>query len=151
MNKTPSQIEAEYRTFIQDTGGRCWRCGRTASQRPAFWHAPFGIERAHIDGCNHPRRQDRRCVWSACSMCHQIQHGFTFPQNEISAIPLTLPELLAIKKFVDPDYWDREFLQTCSIRRLPEEANLEQAKVISWAAQNQICRVQLTHEQVPSA
>jgi hypothetical protein len=132
--KTSQQIESEYRTFITDTGGRCWRCGRSAKERPPFWNAPFGIERAHIDGCNHPRRRDRRCIWSACSLCHQIQHGFNFPGH--SCIPLTVPELLAIKKFADPEYWDRAFLQTCSIRRLPKSATLHRVETVSHVIQN---------------
>jgi len=125
---TPKQIEAAYKTFIQDTGNRCWRCGRTDRDRPAWWHAPFLIERAHI--VNKPRRQDRRCVVALCSLCHRLQHSDTFYATyDLSSrqrfplctnTSLTLDELLNLKANCDPEYFDQAFLQTCSVKRLPE-------------------------------
>ena len=128
--KTAKQIAAEYQSFIADTGGRCWRCGRTAQQRPRWWGAPFGIERAHI--CNKPRIEAREACISLCSLCHRIQHGDRFPQCQDR--PLKIPELLAIKKWCDPEYWDRAFLQKCSIRRLPREATRKQVAKVAWKA-----------------
>ena len=141
MDKTKAQIEAEYRSFVADTGGVCWRCGRTARDRPSWWNAPFGIERAHIEGCNHQRRKDRRAVLALCSLCHRVQHRDKFGKEAFLDLVhnyrpfrvLTLPEQLAIKSIVDPDYYDRKFLQTCSIRRLPRAATRKQAEKVSWA------------------
>jgi len=126
--KPKKQPTSEYRTFIKDTGAKCWRCGRTKQDRPKFWHAVFLTERAHIDGCNKPRRLDRRAVLSLCSICHRIQHGDHFPYDTTSGgrfplctpVPLALEELLQMTRDRDPEYFDLEFLQKCSIKRLPE-------------------------------
>jgi hypothetical protein len=143
--KTPEQIASEYKTFIKDTGGRCWRCGRAARDRPTFWNAPFLIERAHIDTCTHPRRLDRRCIWSACSLHHRIQHNDRFPG--CADKPLTLPELLAIKKWADPEFYDRDFLKTCIIGiYLPPSASCLRACEVSWAVRK-ICKGAVENEQ----
>jgi len=132
-NKTKTQIAAEYKTFIADTGAVCWRCGRTARDRPAWWTAPFIIERCHLDGCNKPRKQDRRAVISQCSLCHRIQHGDRFTYDLTSGgrfplctqTPLTLEELLRLKLDRDEAYFDLAFLQSCSVRRLPDLETLK--------------------------
>jgi len=122
---TPKQIEAAYKTFIADTGGRCWRCGRTERDKPCWYFgAPFLIERAHIDYCNHPRENDRRAVWSACSLCHKIQHRMRFMYDLTdggrfplcTSIPLTMKELLKLKRDRDKDFFDPLFLAGHSIQ-----------------------------------
>ena len=95
----------------------CWACGRNAAQRPSGWFAPFLIERAHI--VNKPRREDRRTVILLCSLCHKQSHGETFPAYS-QENPLTLEGMLYLKLMFDNWFYDREFMQRCSIRRLPE-------------------------------
>ena len=140
--RTPEQIAFEYRTFVADAGGHCWRCGRTARDRPAHWFAAFGLERAHIDECNHPRRQDVRAVLVLCSVCHCLQHGHRFRWDTTGGgrfplctpEPLTLAEQLAIKKLVDPEHYDRAFLLTCMTGvYLPRAATRARVEKISWA------------------
>jgi len=123
--KTKAQIKREYDRFIADTGGVCWRCGRTARDRPAWWGYPYwGPERAHIDGCNHPRKNDRRACVILDSLCHRIQHGDRFTYDLTSGgrfplctqTPLELDQLLFMKLNFDPDYFDPEFLAACSIK-----------------------------------
>lgn len=116
--------EAAYRTFISDAGGRCWRCGRTDKQRPSWWHAEWHMHPHHF--VNHPRKIDRRAVVALCPMCHGIQHGSVYPQDRRRQ--LTLAELMAIKKIKDPEYWDRAFIQTCSIRLIPRCATVSFAE-----------------------
>lgn len=130
--KTSDQIEAKYRAFVADTGGRCWRCGRGWSDRPKWWWAEWRLDPHHI--VNKPRKRDRRACIVLCAACHSIQH--IGPSPDDSRERLSLPELLAIKKFVDPDCWDRKFLQTCSIRRLPRTATLNHVKAVSWSVRH---------------
>lgn len=124
-----SSEKNSYKTFIKDFGGHCWRCDREASDRPTWWGAPyFGPERAHIDGCNHPRIESRKCCLILCSLCHRIQHGdrFTYDLTDrgrfplCTQTPLTIEESLRLKFVRDPDYFDLKMLQKCSIRRLPQ-------------------------------
>ena len=122
----------EYRTFITDTGGHCWRCGRTARDRPAWWHAEWAIDPHHI--VNKPRRNDRRAVISLCRRCHDVQHTGPFKADPDKFGKLDLPELLAIKRYVDEAFCDRAFLLTCIIGvYLPPEASFERACEVSWA------------------
>lgn len=73
------------------------------------------IERAHI--VNKPRRIDRRAVLGLCSICHKTQHGERLAG--FSRYRLDVSNMLALKELIDPDWFDLEFLQTCSVRRLP--------------------------------
>jgi hypothetical protein len=93
----------------------CMLCERTASDKPSWWHGPFFVERMHI--VNKPRVEDVRVILAACSLCHRLQHGATFSQIP-GLKPLTITELLRVKKFLDPDNYDPEFLQKHSIRKL---------------------------------
>ena len=123
--KTARQIAAEYRTFIADTGGVCWRCGRTARDKPDWWHSDWWIHRAHLDECNHPRRNDRRAIIAACPLCHAIQHRHRFPYDltdggkfpGCTAIPMTIEEMLWLKRDRDPSFFEPEFLASCAIKR----------------------------------
>lgn len=120
MKPTPEQ-EAKYKTFIQDTGSRCWRCGRTIHNRPKWYFAEWHIDPHHI--VRHPRKRDRRAVVSLCRACHSIQHeGSVFPHDRRR--PLDLSELMQIKAQLDPAFYDVEFLQSCNIQRLPEPAQV---------------------------
>ena len=98
---------------------RCWRCGRTERDVPSWWHAPWTVERAHI--VNKPRAEDRRAVVLLCSFCHRSQHGERF---HVAAYrePLPLRILLAMKKFIDPMYFDRGWLACHHVGRLPSAA-----------------------------
>jgi len=106
--------EWAYGTIIADTGRKCWRCGRTRRLRPSFWHATFKMERHHI--VRNPRLKRRECIVVLCSLCHRIQHGDRFPEDPRK--PLSLEYLIDLKRQWDPDYFDLEFLQKCSLRRL---------------------------------
>lgn len=135
MKASPEERRV-YSTFLKDCGARCWICGRSPNDRPPWWHAPFRCERAHMDKVNHPRRESRKCCLILCSLHHRIQHGDRFPQ--CSDQRLTLSEQLAIKKAVDPDYYDRDFLKTCMVGDpkklyLPPAASYLRARRLSWA------------------
>ncbi len=93
---------------------RCWACGDTRC--PAGFFAPWSIERAHI--VNKPRREDRRAVIGLCSVCHRVSHGERL--SGLSRVRLGVEHMLWLKRWVDTDWYDPEFLQTCSVRRLPE-------------------------------
>lgn len=96
----------------------CWWCGRSLADHPEGWYMPWLIERAHI--VNNPRVEDRRVCIMLCSMCHQVQHGaqLVLPGMRSLCAP-TLAESLWIKLKRDPSYYDREFLQEFSIRKIP--------------------------------
>ena len=121
MTRNPDPILAEqYRTMTMDLGSACWRCGRTAffSDKPDWWAVPWlGAERAHV--VSKPRVEQREACVLLCSLCHKIQHGYHFPQLP-DARPLTLAELLGVKKANDLLFYDREFLKNHSITRLPK-------------------------------
>ena len=108
------RLNPAYANFIQEVGRYCWRCGRKGHQRPEWWNAPFGLERCHL--FTNPRLEDRRVVFCACSLCHRIQHGDRFQEDPRK--PLPLEHLIDLKRQWDPDYFDLEFLQKCSLRRL---------------------------------
>jgi hypothetical protein len=70
------------------------------------------IERAHI--ANKPRREDRRLVVMLCTICHKSSHGervANFSRPKLSA-----NQLLEIKRSVDPEWYDAEFVGKHSIR-----------------------------------
>lgn len=106
--------ERAYVAFLRDRCDRCWICGRTANDKPDWWHGVFMIERMHI--VNKPRREDIRAIIAGCSLCHRIEHGDRFPQTDRE--PVGMAFLLALKLAHDPDNYDPEFLQKHSVRRL---------------------------------
>jgi hypothetical protein len=123
-DKTNQQIAAEYRKMIADTGGVCWRCGRGRNNKPHWWHAEWRIDPHHI--VRKPRKNDRRVVIPLCCVCHSIEHGGRFTAFDASScgrfpnckpVPLTLEEAIRIKAEKDPEYFDPEFLASCSIKR----------------------------------
>ncbi len=95
----------------------CWWCGRTTLQRPQQWYAPFIIERAHV--VNKPRRLDRRVAVLLCSRCHKLEHGEQFGNASHMIERPTLPELLWLKRAIDPEFWDRAYMQANSVQVLP--------------------------------
>ena len=124
MDKTKAQIKREYDNFIADTGGECWRCGRTTWDKPAWWWAAWGIDPHHI--VRKPRKNDRRVVIALCSVCHSVEHGAKHTAYDLSIggkfpwckpEPLTLDESIRIKSERDPEYFDPEFLASCSVKR----------------------------------
>lgn len=97
----------------------CWWCGRGLENRPLGWGSPWLIERAHI--FNNPRRNDRRAVVLLCSWCHKLQHGeqLVLPGVRVASIAPTPANMMWLKKEFDRPWYDREFLATCKIGRLP--------------------------------
>ena len=102
---------AEMRLHFTDD---CWACGK--SDQPNFWHAPWFLHRAHI--VNQPRLKDRRCVVLLCPLCHSIEHGGRHLEANIT--PLKTENLLWLKRKHDPEFYDLELLNECSVRILPE-------------------------------
>ena len=115
MRRTRKKPTDCYAKFLSETEFRfCWYCGRSASQRPSWWGADFFIERAHI--VSSPIVEDRRVVVLLCSACHFACHnsnvfGYTLP------VP-TVEHMLWLKRTFDREYYDREFMQKFSVKRL---------------------------------
>lgn len=96
----------------------CWYCGRGAMDGP---FQPFLIERAHI--VNKPRVEDVRAVMLLCSLCHRRQHGAIIVSPKIEPFKeLTLQNMLWLKKYHDPDNYDRQWLQDHHDSLLPQAA-----------------------------
>jgi hypothetical protein len=109
-------IKSEYKNMPTEF---CWNCGRTAHDWPEWFGAPWIMQRHHI--VNKPRLEDRRCVIVLCHLCHfGAWHGERYPQWIRPR--LTLAHALWIKRAVDPQYYDRQILQRCSVRILPRAA-----------------------------
>lgn len=106
--------EAQYADVRGHFTDECWACGM--ADRPPFWFAPWFLHRAHI--VNQPRLKDRRCVVLLCPLCHSIEHGAS--HLEARRAPLTTANLLWLKLEHDPEFFDPELLQECSVRILPE-------------------------------
>lgn len=112
-------------TCIAEMGGFCWRCGRAPGYPPRWYHASFGIERAHVLTMR-PRPTDRRAVIPLCSLCHKIEHGERFPQCEQT--PLGKEVLIGMKKYFDAEHWAPDWLARFCVRQLPEPALLDELK-----------------------
>ena len=127
MTRNPDPVLAEqYRTMAVDCGLFCWRCGRTPLDRPAWWNAPWVMHRAHI--CHSPRVEDRRVVAILCPVCHSLQHGHIFNRLP-DAQPLSIAELLGLKRKHDLAFYDRAFMQKYSIGRLPRAVVLSESRL----------------------
>ena len=122
--KTAKQIADEYRSFITDTGGVCWKCARTAYDRPRWWFAEWQLHPHHIVA--KPRKRDRRACIVLCPACHSVQHdghyaaydltdGGKFP--DCTAQKMTIEETIKLKRDRDPSFFDPEFLASCAIKR----------------------------------
>lgn len=104
-----------YELFLAETHWPCcWWCGRHGLQRPDYWGARFIVERAHI--VSNPRVEDRRVVILLCSACHYACHN-----NDVAGYTLPVPtvgHMLWLKRTFDREYYDREFMQKFSVKRL---------------------------------
>ncbi len=125
FNDTEAQSEAkvihqEYKNILVNIATPwCFWCGRGLEHRPNGWFAPWLIERAHI--VNKPRVEDRRAVILLCSWCHKVQHGeqLVLPGVKPSDLRPSLSNMLWLKKYFDPEYYDWNWLNRHSVGQLP--------------------------------
>ena len=114
-------VQARYRNMLKETRWRlCWRCGRREGNCPSWWLGPFRLERAHI--VNKSRVEDRRAVVIACTCCHNLLDGAKHPRHvDVFGKPIAFrrPHALWLKKALDPEYYDRAFLQAHHVGVLP--------------------------------
>lgn len=94
--------------------------------RPDNWYAPFGLEVAHIasGGGAAMRVDDRRAVILACSLCHRahINNSERIRYVTIAGRKVrTFDErhTLWVKSKLDPEFYDRKYLQSIWIGTLP--------------------------------
>lgn len=88
----------------------CWNCA--AHGKPLTYHG-LQLDIAHIIG-GAGRSHDRRNIIRLCRDCHRAQHGEHWPG---SPKQLTLANMLWLKKWYDPDFYDRQYVQGQRIRR----------------------------------
>ena len=116
-----SHHQSRYDLMLQEVQNNwCWACGRGERDRPRDWYATWCIHRAHIAA--KPRRQDRRAVVLLCPLCHLGgYHGERIITCERDGQwPKLLREhLLWLKHAFDPEYYDRQFLQSNTVSLLP--------------------------------
>lgn len=113
-----------YDAFTQDFTS-CMACGidpkrQICEKFPARW-----LECPHILGGNGQRKQkgetDRRNLLRLCKLCHDLAHHKTIRKPDRTCLPhLEREHMLWLKRHRDPDYFDLEFLNSISIRRMPE-------------------------------
>lgn len=109
-----------YGTMVQEFWPACcWLDGASDALggKPCWWNAPWLIHRAHI--VSSPRVCDRRAVVLLCPVCHGLHHNERYRMLPEAARP-TLENLLWLKQQWDPEWFDLEWLQRHSVRRLPE-------------------------------
>ena len=86
----------------------CWFCAhrqnRAVLQELHIAHIIGGSGRSH----------DRRNILRLCRDCHRAQHGEHWPGCPPQ---LTLANMLWLKKRFDPEFYDREYLQSRRIKR----------------------------------
>lgn len=87
----------------------CWHCHARGVYGIGS-HTPLDI--AHIVG-GPGRSHDRRNIIRLCRDCHRAQHGERWPGYPG---PLTLANMLWLKKQYDPEFYDRAYLQSIRIR-----------------------------------
>ena len=117
LRRKPKPRNEAYATFAQTHACPwCWACGRSERERPRWWYAPFIVERAHI--VSRPRKEHIKAVCLLCSACHKASHGEHISKWELPR--LTTGMLVWLKANFDQENFDRDFLQTCSVRILPQ-------------------------------
>jgi len=125
--KNKRQHVAVYHDFrdYANTAGACWACGRSAAFRdkPAEYGAKWIIQRAHIT--SKPRLEDRRVVNLLCPLCHAIY-------DDGGDDRITLSNMLYLKALFDPDFFEMEILQNCSIRILPPAKDLNASFIAEY-------------------
>ena len=106
---------------MRATADHCWACGRTVAyrDRPAWWFSDWYLHLAHL--VNKPRVEDIRCVLILCPLCHGLSHGERYSSLP-NAVRLTLANLLWLKRVIDPENYDRTFVQAHAVQRLPRAA-----------------------------
>ena len=115
-----AQRERQYEMMLLNASKRwCWACGRGERDVPPGWYGPFLIERAHI--ARKPRARDTRVVVLLCSCCHRTSHGdrIILNGNRWPLPKLEVEHLLWLKFNRDRDQYDRPFIQSKTVRILP--------------------------------
>ena len=102
-----------YDNMLFRCGAVCWRCGRgeVFRDKPRWWGADWRIHRHHF--ASRPRIPDCRSIVLLCPACHGIQHGERYAGfgHDRLMWQLKLSHMMWIKKTVDPDYYDRDWIQ----------------------------------------
>lgn len=108
------RVREEYR----DSHSQCAICGRRNGYDPNGQF--YVLDVSHILGGRYGRVDDPRNLYLGCRAvqglkdgCHDLQH----------ASQISLAQVLSAKKRVDPELYDRQFLESLmGNRRLPETA-----------------------------
>lgn len=108
----------------------CWLSGATESVRPEGYYGPWKLQIAHIasGGARAVRTEDRRAVVLLSPIAHEchVSDSERLPEKTINGVIYpTIDErhTLFIKKFFDAEYYDRDYLQSIWIGRLPAAAS----------------------------
>lgn len=104
----------------------CWFCAWPILHQPYFGFLPCSLENAHIVG-GPGRRHDRRALVRMCTYCHRISHGDTIKLKTegegsmmVIAPKIDQANMLAQKAIFDPDWFDVDYLNSISTRRLED-------------------------------
>ena len=108
----------------------CWAGGDTEGNKPKWWGgSPFRLEIAHIaSGEGSAKRvDDRRAVVILSTWAHRVHVADTrlrtamrFHGAKEDTPTLDSRHTLWLKQKLDPEYYDREFLQSIWIGKLPD-------------------------------
>ncbi|TXH16448.1 MAG: hypothetical protein E6R03_05420 [Hyphomicrobiaceae bacterium] len=105
----------------------CWLTGMTPSVRPENWHGPWGLEIAHIasGGGRAVRKDDARAVVLFSSLAHRLHVSDSDRLPTMTICSREWPTIderhaLWIKKHIDPENFDSDYLQSIWIGKLPE-------------------------------
>ena len=126
-----ARVYAEFAVEINTPpNGFCWACGRTNlfRDKPQDFHGLWIIHRAHI--VSSPRMEDRRVINSLCPLCHHDYDG--------NSGKLTLENMIFLKSLFDPEWFDLDFMQKCSIRILPGGQELSADYVAAFQARHNV-------------
>ena len=113
---------------VRDSTKRfCWIGGDTPNFRPKNWNGPWMLHVAHIASgrARAIRADDRRAVVLLSPICHDLHVSNTdrLPFKWVCGEKLpTIDErhTLWAKQQFDPGYYDRDYLQSIWIGKLPE-------------------------------
>ena len=117
----PTIQQLDYKHFLANTlYPWCWACGRGEYDPPPGWFAPWHIERAHIFR-GWARVDDVKAIVLLCSLCHKTSHREQVILDGMeNPLPRLWPEhLLDLKRRFDPENYDREWLKTRCLGKLP--------------------------------
>lgn len=119
MKRLTAEQKLMYAQFALDFQF-CFCCGINPKKRidsffPARW-----LENAHILG-GPSRTADRRSILRLCKLCHDLAHGSTIKDANKEPLPnLTRANLLWLKQARDGEHFDLDYLNSISIRRMPD-------------------------------